>query len=772
MSESVLDALVSCLKAASDYNQNAQSPPVAVLWPDETRAWGAAIDRIGERLPVISLGDFDVDRRRGPGYWLRCVVAGTYPLALPDGVPILYLPGVGRNSLRAVESCPPPLKPIAELQYRSQWFSHPNSRDWTPRALLAHGTRGLGLRIAEDTETGSALGLALKLLLDEPMARVKRQMLDADFFTQLVNPDPVRSVLDWLDDPSSFRKRFDEPKFLAFTQQCKTDLGFDPTSDGEIIAARKLASRTGAWSEVWKRFADMPERYPGIPEQLRRGRPDELFVDDRDVWPQENEAAETELRNSLNKFADFTASEACNRVTELEADHAWRRATVWATLDQAPLAFALEQLVALVEIVSSSDIAEKLDPLRSDYENRGWRADAAVLHALAAAPTDADRTAVSTAVRTIYHPWLDRYAKALQKAIGPLVNAGTYVPQKAIAPEPGVVMVFVDGLRHDVARRVQDRLTDFGLEADLQTSLAALPTVTPTAKPALVPVAGGALGPGPDLCAADASTGTKATIQVLRALMQTAGIQTLGPVDKGDPAGSAWTETGEIDHRGHDVGVRIVDYLNEEIQRIANRTRELLDAGWQRVEIVTDHGWILLPGGLEKAELPKSVTEVKKGRCARLKDGAVVDAPTVPWFWDPDVRVALAPGVSCFEAGKEYEHGGVSPQECFAPRLSVRAGSNATASAGSPEITMVRWLGQLCRIDVGGFAHGLVADIRALPGAANTSIAEKAKETVGAGRVSLVVPDEDHEGERAFIVLATHDGQVLAQREVIVGKNR
>lgn len=772
MSETVLDSLVSCLEAASDYNHNAQSPPVAVLWPDESRAWETVIDRIGERLPIISLGDFDVDRRRGPGYWLRCVVADTYPLVLPDGVPILYLPGVGRGSLRAVESCRPALKPIAELQYRSQWFSHPNSRDWTPRALLTHATRGLGLQIAEEAETGLALGLALKLLLDERMDRVKRQVLDADFFNQLLNPDPVRSVLDWLDDPRRFRKRFDEPRFLAFTQQCKTDLGFDPTSDGEIIAAQKLASRTGAWSQVWKRFADTADRYPGIPDQLRRARPDELFVDDRDVWPQENEAAETELRNTLNKFAELTASEAWNKVTELEAAHAWQRATVWATLDQAPLAFALEQVMALVEFVSKSDVAENLEGLRSDYENRGWRADAAVVNALSAASTDADRAAVSTAVRTIYHPWLDRNARALQKAIGPIVNAGTYVPQKAIAPEPGVVMVFVDGLRLDVARRVQDRLTDFGLEADIQTSLAALPTVTPTAKAALVPVADGALGPGPDLCAADASTGTRATIQVLRALMQAADIQTLGPVDKGDPAGSAWTETGDIDHRGHDVGVRIVDYLNEEIQRIANRTRELLEAGWQRVEIVTDHGWILLPGGLEKVELAKSATEVKKGRCARLKDGAVVDAPTVPWFWDPDVRVALAPGVSCFEAGKEYEHGGVSPQECFAPRLSVRVGSNTAAAPDSPEITMVRWLGQLCRIDVGGAAHGLVADIRALPGAANTSIAEKAKETVGPGRISLVVPDEDHEGERAFIVLATPDGQVLAQREVMVGKNR
>ncbi|OBG23486.1 hypothetical protein A5765_18795 [Mycolicibacterium celeriflavum] len=771
MSHTVLDALVLSVQGAADYNQNAHVAPVAVLWPDEARSWEAVVDRLGERVPVISLGEFDVERRRGPAYWLRCVVAGTYELSLPDGVPIVYLPGVGRNSLRAVDACPPQLRPIAELQYRSQWFSHPSSRDWTPRTLLTHETRGLGLAIAEDAETVSALRLALQLLMDEPMDRVRPQFLDAEFFNELVNPDPVRSILDWLDDSSAFRDRLDEARFTAFVQQSKVDLGFDPTSDGEIVAARKLAARSGAWSKVWKRFEDAPERYPGIPAQLRKARPDVLFVENCEAWPQDNEAEEGELRRVFRDFAELTTSEACSRLADLEAEHAWRRGTVWARLDEAPLAFALEHLVILGQIVSVGGAAEDLESLRDDYENRGWRADEAALRALAAATAEPDRTAVSAAVRTIYRPWLEEGARALQKVVGPLANAGTYEPERVTSPPPGVVTVFVDGLRLDIARRVQERLTNIGLEVELRANLAALPTVTHTAKPALVPWAAGLLGPGPELYAADATTGTKATVQVLRAHMQAAGVQVLGPVDKGDPSGVAWTESGELDHRGHDVGARLVDYIDEEVQRIVNRIRELLDLGWQRVEIVTDHGWILLPGGMEKVELPKAVTEVKKGRCAKLKDGAAVDSPTVPWHWDPDVRIALAPGVSCFEAGKEYEHGGVSPQECFVPRITVTSGRSATATDG-PEITTVKWLGLLCRIQVDGFAHGVIADIRALPGAANTSIAESVKETQGPGKISLVVPDDRHEGERAFIVLAGSDGQVLAQREVIVGTNR
>jgi hypothetical protein len=248
------------------------------------------------------------------------------------------------------------------------------------------------------------------------------------------------------------------------------------------------------------------------------------------------------------------------------------------------------------------------------------------------------------------------------------------------------------------------------------------------------------------------------------------GVEVLSPTETGDPSGAAWAEAGEIDHRGHDVGIRLVDHLDEEIGRIIGRVRELLDAGWQRVDVVTDHGWVLLPGGMVKVELPPATTEVKKGRCARLKDGAVVDVPTVPWFWDPDVRIALAPGVTCFEANKEYEHGGVSPQECIVPRLTITAGVAATT--GGPEFTKVKWLGLQCRVEFSGVTEKVVVDLRGLPAEPKSGIAEQAKETSSAGKVSLVVPDEEHEGERAHLVLVAPDGQILAQREVVVGKNR
>lgn len=718
----------------------------------------------------MSLGEFDASARRGPAYWARCVIAGTVDVGLPPGTPIVYLPGVARSAVRAVDSCPVEIAPIAELQYRSQWFSHPNNRDWSLRALLSHPDRGLGLRVADDAGTSAALALALDHLLDERVDRLSTQMLDADYFRDLVNPDPVRTLLGWLDDPPGYRDRLDAPQWTAFVQQCKADFGFNPTLDGEVSAARKLGDRNGGWNQVWKRFAETPERYPGIVDQLRKARPDELVFEGVDAWPQDNEMEEDKLRNHLRDFEVLTVEGARNEVVRLEAEHAGRRRTVWADLDLAPLAFALEQLVLLAERTTQPLTSSDLAALTSDYAKRGWRADDAVLRALAAVKTNVDRAAVSAAIAAMYRSWLDAAAKALQAAIGPMANARTYVPGPPASRAKGVVTVFVDGLRLDVAHRVHARLAGAGFDVTTTTSLAALPTVTQTAKPALVPTAKGVLVAGPDLHSANAATGTRASIQVLRALMADNCVQVLG-AELGDPSGAAWTEAGEVDDRGHNFGCRLVDYLDEEVDRIAARIRELLDGGWQRVDVVTDHGWLLLPGGMEKVELPPAATVIKKGRCARLKDGAVVEAPTVPWFWDQDVRIALAPGVTCFESNKEYEHGGVSPQECIVPRLRVTAGATAATTSG-PEITKIKWLGLQCRIEFTGVTDKVLVDIRGLPAEPKSSIADQAKETSSAGKLSLVVPDEEHEGERAHLVLVAEDGRIFAQREVFVGRNR
>ena len=118
--QTFLEALATAIEAASAHNRQDQVSPVAVLWLDKDRQWEELLPLLKGRLPLFILGKYSPDEHIGPAYWLRCVIARTIPHpGLPlESVPVLYLPGYSRQDLRALETCPVELQPLAELQYR------------------------------------------------------------------------------------------------------------------------------------------------------------------------------------------------------------------------------------------------------------------------------------------------------------------------------------------------------------------------------------------------------------------------------------------------------------------------------------------------------------------------------------------------------------------------------------------------------------------------------------------------------------------------------
>ena len=220
----------------------------------------------------------------------------------------------------------------------------------------------------------------------------------------------------------------------------------------------------------------------------------------------------------------------------------------------------------------------------------------------------------------------------------------------------------------------------------MEAHLAALPGVTPTAKPAISPVAQMLTGKGcQGLEPVVSDSGSKVTADVLRKLLVQSGYQVLMGEELGDPSGKAWTEMGAIDSYGHQYGWKLAHHLAGEIRDLVSRIDSLIGWGWKQVLVVTDHGWLLLPGNLPKTDLPEHLTVLRKGRCARLKEGSNTDQQIVPWYWDDEAFIALAPGISCYEAGKEYEHGGLSPQECIVPIIMVSQQSGARSQSISIE---------------------------------------------------------------------------------------
>ncbi len=251
----------------------------------------------------------------------------------------------------------------------------------------------------------------------------------------------------------------------------------------------------------------------------------------------------------------------------------------------------------------------------------------------------------------------------------------------------------------------------------------------------------------------------------MRKLLEGAGYQILAGDALGDPSGVAWTELGAIDQFGHGHGWKIAHHLQAELKTLERRVDALLTHGWQKVVVITDHGWLMLPGGLPKVELPQHLTVLRKGRCAVLKEGAQTDQHTVPWHWNKSVCIPVASGIACYEAGTEYEHGGISPQECVVPVIAVSKPVSPAVLEGT--ITGVTWKGLRCAISVSGGSTGMTADIRTKAGNAATSLTMA--KPIETGAASLLVADDDQLGAAAFVVLLGADGALLAQIQTTVG---
>src|SRR6185312_14489502 len=119
-----LEALAERLNAACAYSRDDQLAPAGLLWPDAERQWEPLIPALREHLPVLTLGPYDPANRTGPSYWMRCMVERTLDdVIAKEQVPILYLPGVSKQDLRAIEEADQLLKPLAELQYRGVLFT-------------------------------------------------------------------------------------------------------------------------------------------------------------------------------------------------------------------------------------------------------------------------------------------------------------------------------------------------------------------------------------------------------------------------------------------------------------------------------------------------------------------------------------------------------------------------------------------------------------------------------------------------------------------------
>jgi len=768
-SHTLIERLVESLRARAA-SLDGHLAPAAVLWTDPKGEWRGLVElllaRVGE---LLVLGRHRPEARTGPAIWLRCVVdrALEEPTLTAEQVPILYLPGVARQQLRAGQDCPPALRPLVELMYRGALWIQPNGNDWGVATFLT-SPRALGLDIARDVATTEALLRALPEVALVPLGQLTGKHLQADDFDRMLAGDVVRDLLRWMGDPEATRARLSESGWGAFCNRCREELGFDPAREADVVAGERLARGEGPWAAVWERFAEAPGSYGDVAGLLRRSRTGGDLPFARERWSDLNDKDEVNVRGALADLPSLTHADACARVLDLETEHGVRRGWVWARLGLAPLAHVLEPLARLAATARLALGGTTPNDVAEAYIERGWLADASAWEALAASTT-AHEACVAGAIRHLLEPWLTDSARAFQAACERAPLPGRAETSLVQAGDDSCIL-FADGLRFDLGLRLAERLEARGCRVRVGRRWAALPTVTATAKPAVSPVAdavGGQTLSG-DFGAILDPSGKPANAANLRAAMEGRGYQILGgdafDAPLSHPA-RGWLETGEIDALGHEFPSRLARLLGDELDRLAERILRLFDAGWQAVRVVTDHGWLWLPGGLPKVDLPKHLTESRWARCAVIAEGAATELPRASWHWNASQWFVTAPGIACFNKSESYAHGGLSIQECLTPDLFVERAAEQGASA---TITSITWRGLRCFVVSTSRGGPVTADLR-LEQPSGPSVAAAPKVVEPDGSVSLVLPDDEHEAAALVLVLLDAQRRVLTHQRTRVG---
>jgi hypothetical protein len=768
----LLEAVEASLLAATRHNAGVEEKPAVVLWTDADGQWQPVVRKLQERLPQLVMhGEYDPGKRTGPAIWLKCIVAGTIELEAGNKVvPIVYLPKISRQTLRAAGDCPTLLQSLVELQYRGVVWTQRNGKDWTVEAFLISDD-GLGLDVSRDDVARNSLHSALAVLAETPVSQLEGKRLEAEDFDKLMVGDHPRDLLEWMNDAKGTRALWGEGKWQAFRRRCKEDFGFDPDADGALGAAERLGlRREKVWQQLWGRFAEAPVLYKALPDLLTRAKPAQLIFDP-ETWPDENDNAETSLRSALLELAPSDGATARERVLELENKHGRRRSWVWATMERSPLARALEDLAALAEKTARALSGASLEDIAKNYETDGYEVDLALMRALAEGKSNQDRTAIQAAARAIYLPWLRAAAELFQQlaAKTPLGGAGQ---QPIIEAKVGECLLFADGLRFDLGQELRGLCEERRLKVAFGRRWAGTPTVTATAKPAVSPVAGllqGGVTMPDNFMPSIKGSGQELNTPRFRKLLEDAGYQFLSPGETGETSGKGWTECAQIDRRGHDLQLGLASLVWEELDGIVERIMELLAAGWRAIHVITDHGWLLVPGGIPKTELPGYLVESRWARCAAIRGQSKVSVPKVSWFWNVAAEAAIAPDITSFVGGVAYAHGGLSVQECLIPTLTVQATSGDSPLAA--RIKSVEWQRMRCRVTLETPLEGVTVDIRTKANAPDASLASTPKATDAKGQVSLMIPDEEQAGTAAVIVVLDASGNVLTKQGTTIGES-
>ena len=770
MANSICDKVVQALKQAENHNSNVMVKPEVILWPDPENQWCDVIEVLQENIPhLLIYGSFDPAKKQGPAIWLKCMMAKVLSEAQwnADTIPIIYLPGVSKSDLRNVENAVSNLQPLLEYQYTGTLFVQENGREWTILAFVENPMNGLGVKAGKDQATKDALKKALPFLFQDREVFAHKRIIDADYLNQQLFPDIIPAILKWMCKGDGFLNSMEAGKKEVFIHLCKSQYECEPDAKNIKAIAEKLGSQRNSWKYVWQFYATAPHKYPEIEGLLRLAKPADLgtgvFALPDESWPQVNEQREEALALALKNGLKQDVLTALSNLQALEKVHKERRNWVWYELGKSPLADSLAYLVQMAVKASEAFPSASIADLRDYYLTRGFEVDQFMRKALAVVKSGNDKLLVRDIIQQFYRPWLENITHKFQKSVEQ--DASIFTSQNA-GTESESFVLFVDAFRYELAEEFCRRLKKQKLDVSLQAGWSAIPSLTPTAKPSISPLASMVSLQSiftefrPQL-----QNGKDLLTPVFREALNNAGFKFIANGNDMESDGKYWQEIGDIDTKGHEEQADMVKRVEELFDQVQEALTVAFEKGVKRIKIVTDHGWLLLPGGLPKKQLKAGLTETRWGRCALIKEGASTNLLHLPWRWNPSIYIAYAPGISFFKANEEYAHGGISIHECLVPEMIIE---NPKATNIIAEIKTVKWVKMKCTIETSEVPDGYLVDIRTKYNDAKTSIVLSKSKVITGNTINLLVDDEN-EFQAATIVLLDENEIILDKKPTTVG---
>jgi len=772
MASSIYDKVVQALKQAENHNSQVMVRPEVILWPDPENQWNDVIGVLQQEMPQLLIyGSYDADKKQGPAIWLKCMIARALPEANWDAtkIPFIYLPGVSKADLRNVENAVFNFQPLLEYQYTGALFIQENGREWSILAFVENPINGLGIKVAKDNATRDALKKTLPSIFQDREVLANKTIIDADYLNNQLFPDIIPTILKWMCKGDGLLRGMDNGKQDVFVNLCKSQYEFEPDHKNIKSIAEKLGSQKNSWKLVWQMYAAAPQKYPELEELLRLAKPADLgsgmFALPEESWPQLNEEKEEALAQALAKAAKLDAGKALTTLNELEKEHSVRRNWVWFELGKSPLANALQYLIEVAAKTQEAYSTVSIDAIRDYYTNHGYRIDQNMRKALTVVKLEKDKSLVRAIIQLFYQPWLENITNKFQKLVSQ--DACIFTEQTA-KPESESFVLFVDAFRYELAEEFKHRLEKQKFKISLNTGWSAVPSLTPTAKPNVSPIAT-AVSMQSEITEfrPQLSNGKDLQTQVFRDALKVAEYKLVTSAGDIQAEGKYWQEIGDIDTKGHEEQSDMVKRIDELFDQVQEALDVAFEKGIKQVKIVTDHGWLLLPGGLPKTPLNAGLTETRWGRCALIKEGASTNLLHLPWRWNPSIFIAYAPGISFFKANEEYAHGGISVHECLVPTLIIE---NLNSQKIVSEVKVVKWVNLKCTITTSDVPDGFLVDIRTKYNDSKTSVLDRvSKDKKISGNTITLMVDDSYEYQSATIVLMDENERILDKKPTTIG---